>query len=170
VFNPVTRVLVLSGIVTLLTSAGSIDGAEGDLLLASSRQQPVKVTVKANSDFAFDLYRQLAQENSDGNLFFSPYSISQMLAMTAEGARGQTAKEIGNVLRLPAACNRIGDDAQLMPWKTSLIHSGYSTLNKRLNSAQTNPDYDAIKSQIKRLEKEHIALDKWAAIPAEGER
>jgi hypothetical protein len=44
VFNPVTRVLVLSGIVTLLTSAGSIDGAEGDLLLASSRQQPVKVT------------------------------------------------------------------------------------------------------------------------------
>ena len=162
-FKPVTRVLVLSGILTLLTSAGSIDGAEGDSLQASSGQQPVKVTVKANNDFSFDLYRQLTQENSDGNLFFSPYSISQVLAMTSEGARGQTAKEIGNVLRLPAACNRIGDDAQLMPWKTSLIHSGYSTLNKRLNSAQTNPDYDAVKSQIERLEKEYIALEKRLA-------
>ena len=161
-FNLVTRVLVLSGIVTL-TSARSIDGAEGDLLSASSGQQSVKVTVKANNDFAFDLYRQLMQENSDGNVFFSPYSISQMLAMTAEGARGQTAKEIGNVLRLPAACNRIGDDAKLMPWNTSLIHFWILHFEHAAQFRQTNPDYDAIKSQIKKLEKEHIALDKRLA-------
>lgn len=150
--KPMTRVLVLSGIVALVTSAGSIDGAEGDLLTANADQMPVKVTVQANSDFAFDLYRRLAKENDGGNLFFSPYSISGALAMTAEGARGQTAKEMGEVLRFPDACNRVGKDAQLIPWKTSLIHTGYATLNRKLHSLQTNPKHAEIKSQLDKLE------------------
>lgn len=158
-FQPITRVLILTGIVSLATSAGSVEGTEGDLLAAEPDQMPVRVTVKANSDFAFDLYRRLAGQNGGGNLFFSPYSISGALAMTAEGARGETAKEIGNVLRFPEACRRIGKDTQLIPWKTSLIHTGYATLNKRLHSSQTNPDYQKIKSQIDRLEKEYRAID-----------
>lgn len=157
--NPITRVLVLSGIVSLATSAGSVDGGEGELLTATADQVPVKVTVKANSDFAFDLYRRLAEANEGGNLFFSPYSISGALAMTAEGARGQTAWEMGNVLRFPEACQRVGGDAQLIPWKTSLIHTGYSTLNRKLHSAQTNPKYDEIRSQIDKLEVEYRVID-----------
>jgi serpin B len=50
--------------------------------------------VAANSDFALDLYAALAKENPGQNLFFSPYSISSALALTAEGARGETAAEI----------------------------------------------------------------------------
>jgi serine protease inhibitor len=157
--KPITRVLVLSGIVTLATSAGSVDGSEGDLLTAQSDQLPVKVTVQANSDFAFDLYGRLAKENGGGNLFFSPYSISGALAMTAEGARGQTAKEMGDVLRFPDACNRVGKDAQLIPWKTSLIHTGYSTLNQNLHSSQLNPKHAEIKSRIDKLQAEYDALD-----------
>ena len=42
--------------------------------------------VRGNSDFAFDLYQALSKE--DGNLFYSPYSISLALAMTYAGARG----------------------------------------------------------------------------------
>jgi serine protease inhibitor len=159
VLKPITRVLVLSGIVTLATAAGRVDGSEGDLLIAESDQSPVKVTVKANSDFAFDLYHRLAKENDGGNLFFSPYSISGALAMTAEGARGQTAKEMGDVLRFPDACNRIGKDAQLIPWETSLIHTGYAALNEKLHSVQTNPKYAEIKSQIDKLQAEYSALD-----------
>ena len=50
--------------------------------------------------FAGDLYRQLAR-NYEGNLVFSPLSISTALAMTLAGARGQTAQEMTKVLRTP---------------------------------------------------------------------
>jgi serpin B len=49
--------------------------------------------VQGNSQFAIDLYGQLAAQRS-GNLFLSPYSISAALAMTCDGARGQTATQI----------------------------------------------------------------------------
>lgn len=52
--------------------------------------------VNGNTAFAFDLYRQLAGE--EGSLFFSPYSISQALAMTYAGARGETAKQMAAAL------------------------------------------------------------------------
>ncbi|MFO0965726.1 MAG: serpin family protein [Gemmataceae bacterium] len=51
-----------------------------------------------NNDFALDLYHQLAKK--DGNLFFSPYSISTALAMTYAGARGNTAEEMKTTIHL----------------------------------------------------------------------
>ena len=52
---------------------------------------------RGNTAFAFDLYRTLAQ--SDGNLFYSPYSISLALAMTYAGARGETERQMAETLR-----------------------------------------------------------------------
>lgn len=52
--------------------------------------------VKGNNDFAVQMYRELGA--SEGNLFFSPYSISSALGMTYAGARGTTAKEMKSVL------------------------------------------------------------------------
>ena len=132
-FSPLTRVLVLSGVVTLTTALGSIEGTAGNLLAAEPDKAPTKIAVQANSDFAWDLYGQLAKENGGKNLFFSPYSISSALAMTAEGARGQTAKEMGTVLRLPDSTRRVGDDAQLIPWETAKMHTGMGAINKWLN-------------------------------------
>ena len=43
--------------------------------------------VQGNNDFAFDLYR--AQSDGEGNLFYSSFSISQALAMTFAGAKGE---------------------------------------------------------------------------------
>lgn len=54
---------------------------------------------ESNNLFAFDLYAHY--KSAPGNLFFSPYSISSALAMTYEGARGQTAEEMKKVLHLP---------------------------------------------------------------------
>jgi serpin B len=48
-------------------------------------------TASRNNGFAADLYAQLDKTNADTNLFFSPYSISAALGMTAQGARGKTA-------------------------------------------------------------------------------
>ena len=50
-----------------------------------------------NRGFAFDLYRQLADETE--NLFFSPYSISVALAMTYAGAETDTEAEIRDAMR-----------------------------------------------------------------------
>jgi serpin B len=55
--------------------------------------------VKGNNQFAFDLYRRLADK--PGNLLFSPYSISTALAMTSAGAKGKTAEEMQTVLHFP---------------------------------------------------------------------
>lgn len=49
-----------------------------------------------SSEFAFDLYARLAAE--PGNLSFSPYSLSTALAMTYAGAKGDTAKQMADVL------------------------------------------------------------------------
>ncbi|MDX9719638.1 MAG: serpin family protein [Myxococcota bacterium] len=49
-----------------------------------------------NNAFAFDFYHQLA--SSEGNLFYSPYSISLALSMTWAGAAGNTASQMAEVL------------------------------------------------------------------------
>ncbi len=55
--------------------------------------------VQGNTAFGLDLYAQL--RSSPGNLFFSPYSLSTALAMTAAGARGETARQMNTTLHLP---------------------------------------------------------------------
>ncbi len=52
--------------------------------------------VSDNSAFALDLYQQL--KTNDGNLFYSPYSISLALVMTYAGARGETEEQMADAL------------------------------------------------------------------------
>jgi len=59
----------------------------------------VEEVVTGINDFTFDLYAKLKLKN--GNLFFSPYSISACLAMVYEGADGKTAQEIREVFHYP---------------------------------------------------------------------
>ncbi len=56
----------------------------------------LQLLAEGNSDFAFNLYRELKKEN--GNLFCSPYSISLALALTYAGARGETEQQIAETL------------------------------------------------------------------------
>jgi len=70
-----------------------VPGPEGEELVAGS------------SAFAFDLYRTLATE--DGNLFYSPYSISLALAMTYAGARGETEQEMADTLHFTLPQDRL---------------------------------------------------------------
>lgn len=54
--------------------------------------------VRGNSQLAAALFGRLAAA-SQGNVFFSPHSISLALAMTYPGARGQTASQMKTALR-----------------------------------------------------------------------
>ena len=59
---------------------------------------------QGNNAFAMDLYHTLpAQEN----LFFSPFSISQALAMTYAGARGQTEQQMAKTLHFTLPQGRL---------------------------------------------------------------
>ncbi|KAL1435264.1 hypothetical protein MTO96_011185 [Rhipicephalus appendiculatus] len=54
-------------------------------------------------NFSVDLYKQLMpKERQNGNIFFSPFSISAALSMALGGARSNTAKELSTVLHVDA--------------------------------------------------------------------
>lgn len=65
----------------------------------------VNALVDGNNDFGMTLYQRLAQK--DGNLFLSPYSISNAFGMTYAGAKGNTAAEMKTTLRFNLADERL---------------------------------------------------------------
>lgn len=91
----------------VLPAVVACDGS-GSPAFAEARSDKERITAPAvteeqlaefvggNSAFAFEFYR--AVRDDDGNLFFSPYSISAALAMTYAGARGETAREMAEAL------------------------------------------------------------------------
>jgi serine protease inhibitor len=73
-----------------------------------------------NTAFALDLYARL--KGANGNLFFSPYSISTCLAMTYAGARGSTAAQMARTLHFGA--------------NPSQLAASFSALQTQLSSVQ----------------------------------
>jgi serpin B len=65
--------------------------------MTSAQEDDLTTLVTSNTTFAFDLFHQLAAAQ-EGNLFYSPYSISQALAMTYAGAAGTTAQQMSQTL------------------------------------------------------------------------
>ena len=102
--------------------------------------------VRGNNAFAFDLYHALS--DGQGNLFYSPFSISQALAMTSAGARGETQRQMTDTLhhRLPQ----------------SSLHPAFNALDRTLASRgqvrQGTPNRDGEGGQHFRL---NIANALW---------
>ena len=80
--------------------------------------------VAGNIAFALDLYQQLRTQ--EGNLFFSPYSISTALAMTYAGARSATEAQMAQALHF-----ELGQDA---------LHPAFAALQRLLNAVQASGD------------------------------
>jgi len=108
VFLCVLAVALLSG---LVACAQPVVGGE---LIQSEKQRitspevgeaDLTTLVSGNSAFAFGLYQALRDE--DGNLFYSPYSISLALAMTYAGARGETAQQMADTLHFTLSQDRL---------------------------------------------------------------
>jgi serpin B len=89
-------------------------------------QSEVKAVVRDNTQFAVDLYGQLAKQ--PGNLFFSPYSISSALAMTYGGARGKTAQEMAATLRFERPAQQ--------------VHEAFAALNQELRGSGAKRAYE----------------------------
>lgn len=92
---------------TLLARSAAVAALAGSLRLQAFAGQAspspeagdaaIAALVAGNTAFAFDLYRVFRKE-IDGNVIFSPYSISMALAMIHAGARGETAAQMEQVL------------------------------------------------------------------------
>jgi serpin B len=105
--------VLFSSLIIILLNAFSIDAESKDKSLISN-------VVEGNTTFALDLYRQV--KNKEGNLFFSPYSISTALVMTYAGARGETEKQMMKTMQVPFSQER--------------LHSGFSQLQESLNKVR----------------------------------
>ncbi|MEO8606387.1 MAG: serpin family protein [Chloroflexota bacterium] len=90
--------LVLAAACSTLGSSINVPVARADVEReANPPTDDVAALVAGNTAFAFDLYHQIVKEQ-DGNLIFSPYSISTALAMVYAGARGDTAAQMAQTL------------------------------------------------------------------------
>jgi serpin B len=105
------NLLVAMALITM-SGIGLVAAKEGEV-----KNPDVAAVVKGNNEFAFDLYAQIRAR--EGNLFFSPGSISTALAMTSAGARGDTAKEMNQALHFTLPPDR--------------LHPAFAELLKELN-------------------------------------
>ena len=76
-----------------------------------------------NNAFAIDLYGQLRKQ--DGNLFFSPESISTAFAMAYAGARGSTASEMATALHFTLPPDRLHPAMGALLTSLNAAHNGY---------------------------------------------
>jgi serine protease inhibitor len=78
----------------------------------TATEEPSKFST-ANNDFALTMLRELDKDNQTANLFYSPFSIMSALMMTMEGARGETALQMGQSLQFVDAWRQ---DNPTRPW------------------------------------------------------
>jgi len=98
--RPIVRFVLLGCCVLVAATVARAEDPSGP------SNPDVAALVSGNNQFAFDLYSRLAGQE-EGNLFFSPYSISSALAMTYVGARGNTETQMRDVLHFPVAQDRL---------------------------------------------------------------
>lgn len=110
----VTAILVLLVMLNLSNAASP----------SNTIPQEIRTLSLDNQAFAIDLYAQLRM--NEGNLLFSPYSISSALAMSYVGAVGNTAREMAHVLHFS-----LPDD---------LLHRSFQTMNDALTSREREID------------------------------
>lgn len=94
-------------------------------LAQSTSESAQQELVSANAGFGFRLLKELAGEKTQANIFISPYSISSVLQMIGNGARGGTREELLDVLGISSLTG-------------AAMNAAYESLSKSVGSTQTN--------------------------------
>lgn len=155
------RVLFIVGLIFLVSfytgctfasndSDSTQDSQEQKLVASSSKERVVpsieneaeyKKVITGNTKFALDLYHQIADDNE--NIFFSPYSISSLMAMLYAGAEGGTGSEIG--------------EAMYFEDINGSLHLAFNYLDYRLNLWDDNLEVQS--SNALWIQKENLFLE-----------
>jgi serpin B len=101
-------VLLLAGLTACSVAPVSAGTAKSDKPRVTAPEvdnTDLETLVDGNTAFALDLYRELRAD--EGNIFYSPYSLSVALAMTYAGARGETELQMADALSFYLAQDRL---------------------------------------------------------------
>jgi len=117
---------------------------------AARKKTDEQIVVEGNNKFALELYAKL--RGGEGNLFFSPYSISTALAMTYAGARGETAAQMAQTLRFPFDEDLVHDErgpdkprplmVHRYRWESARIAAAFGALQRGLKADSQNGGYE----------------------------
>ena len=112
------------------------------------------VLVRDNTAFAVDLYQALRK--SDGNLFFSPYSISSAFAMVYAGARGDTERQMAKTLRFSLGQEELHPAfGRLQARFDKLKETGLSLSVDIANSLWPQRDYKLLDSYLSLIKEDY---------------
>ncbi|MEN8128120.1 MAG: serpin family protein [Planctomycetota bacterium] len=127
------------------------------------KDDAAEMIVNGNTQFAMDLYGQL--KDKEGNLFFSPYSISTALAMTYAGASGQTKEQMANTLHFRQPVEVLLSDAdgheKVDYWTDAHFHNGFGQLIGQLNQQGQKGDYQLSVANALWGQKDYTFLDSF---------
>ena len=112
---------------TVTAAAGESLGTNTPRSEETMSQGVVESLSSGNMYFGVDLYNQLAK-SEEGNLFFSPHSLSTVMAMVYAGADGETASQMRESMSFRP------DDSEL--------HRAFNHLNRTLTSEATDKNED----------------------------
>ncbi len=169
-------------------SAGINDGVTGssDFTVASSKlsrnlnpevnNKQLKKLATDNNSFAFDMFSKLYEAES-GNIFFSPYSISEALVMTYAGAKGNTKTEMANALNfngdevvlhnsfnaLDLHLNHEGDDYIFSVANSLWVQKDYSFVSTYLDSIKVNYGANIALLDFAESEKSRETINNWVS-------
>lgn len=94
---------------------------------------------ESNNAFAIKLYHQLAKDKANENLCFSPYSLNLAMAMTYNGAKHQTKKEIQKTFSYPTT--PIALNKQCLSHHNKLIENTDAVEFHSINALWMQKDY-----------------------------
>jgi serpin B len=116
--NLIYALLIIPLLALAIPASASNPALQPTTAVALNKTQ--QSVVDGNNAFALDLYRKF--RNRNGNIFYSPYSISTALAMSYGGARGETAEQMKQTLHFSAPQDK--------------LHSSFNKLQETLEAAQ----------------------------------
>jgi len=121
-------IIILIAVLFVVGIGGYVYFQSQDSSIVSKTTTISDNVVDANNQFGLDLYdRYSATKGKDENIFFSPFSISSVMAMAYEGAKWKTAKEIQSVFHFP-------EDVQV-------LREGYQSIYDNINNKENKEEW-----------------------------
>uniref|UniRef100_T1IPY1 Serpin domain-containing protein n=1 Tax=Strigamia maritima TaxID=126957 RepID=T1IPY1_STRMM len=167
--------------ILLLVITAGVSGAENNsqsVLRSQENESHSTYDDESGFSFIYDLYDRVSVESNDGNVLLSPFSVASVLALTLEGARGDTASQMlrvlhWNTLDTPGVRESIRDALSSMNRATRsyvlavanrvFLQNGYDVLPNFRHNLRRYHLSDVQSLDFSRADSATKAINSWAA-------